>query len=86
MFGELVGIWASAVWKQMGAPENVRLIELGPGRGTMMKDALRAVQIVPEFRSAIVAHLVEISPALRAQQEKTLEGAGVPLIWHWLAR
>ncbi|MGB8514154.1 MAG: SAM-dependent methyltransferase, partial [Pseudolabrys sp.] len=82
MFGELVGIWASAVWKQMGAPENVRLIELGPGRGTMMKDALRAVQIVPEFRSAIVVHLVEISPALRAQQEKTLEGAGVPLIWH----
>jgi NADH dehydrogenase [ubiquinone] 1 alpha subcomplex assembly factor 7 len=47
MFGELIGLWVSAVWKQMGAPENVRLIELGPGRGTMMKDALRAVKIVP---------------------------------------
>jgi NADH dehydrogenase [ubiquinone] 1 alpha subcomplex assembly factor 7 len=82
MFGELIGIWASAVWKQMGAPENVRLIELGPGRGTMMKDSLRAAQIVPEFRAAIVLHLIEVSPALRAQQEKMLEGTGIPVTWH----
>jgi NADH dehydrogenase [ubiquinone] 1 alpha subcomplex assembly factor 7 len=82
MFGELIGLWVAAVWKQMGAPENVRLIELGPGRGTMMKDALRAVQIVPEFRAAIVVHLVEVSPVLQAQQEKALEGTGVPIFWH----
>jgi len=82
MFGELIGLWMSAVWKQMGAPENVRLIELGPGRGTMMKDALRALQIVPEFRAAIVVHLVEASPLLQAQQEKALEDAGVPIFWH----
>jgi len=82
MFGELIGLWVSTVWKQMGAPENVRLIELGPGRGTMMNDALRAVQIVPEFRAAIVVHLVEVSPVLQAQQEKALEGAGVPMFWH----
>ncbi|HZP69544.1 MAG TPA: SAM-dependent methyltransferase [Pseudolabrys sp.] len=82
MFGELIGLWASAVWKQMGAPENVRLIELGPGRGTMMKDALRAVRIVPEFHSAIVVHLVEVSPVLQARQEATLEGCGVTVFWH----
>jgi NADH dehydrogenase [ubiquinone] 1 alpha subcomplex assembly factor 7 len=82
MFGELIGLWASTVWKQMGAPENVRLIELGPGRGTLMNDALRAVQIVPDFRSAIVVHLVEASPLLQAQQEKVLEGVGVPVFWH----
>ncbi len=82
MFGELIGLWASAVWNQMGTPENVRLVELGPGRGTMMKDALRAIQIVPEFRAAIVVHLVEVSPRQKAQQEKTLEGAGVPMFWH----
>jgi SAM-dependent MidA family methyltransferase len=82
MFGELIGLWVAAVWKQMGAPENVRLIELGPGRGTMMKDALRAVKVVPEFRTAVVAHLVEVSPSLRAQQEKALEDAGVPIFWH----
>ncbi len=82
MFGELIGLWAATVWTQMGTPENVRLIELGPGRGTLMNDALRAVQIVPEFHSAIVAHLVEISPVLQAQQEKTLEAAGVTIFWH----
>jgi len=82
MFGELIGLWAAAVWTQMEAPENVRLIELGPGRGTMMNDVLRAVQIVPEFHSAIVVHLVEISPTLQSQQQKTLEGAGVTVFWH----
>jgi NADH dehydrogenase [ubiquinone] 1 alpha subcomplex assembly factor 7 len=82
MFGELIGLWVAAVWKQMGAPENVRVIELGPGRGTMMKDALRAVKVVPEFRAAVVAHLVEISPLLRTQQQKALEDAGVPVFWH----
>jgi NADH dehydrogenase [ubiquinone] 1 alpha subcomplex assembly factor 7 len=82
MFGELIGLWVAAVWKQMGAPENVRVIELGPGRGTMMKDALRAVKVVPEFRAAVVAHLVEVSPLLQAQQEKALESDGVPIFWH----
>jgi SAM-dependent MidA family methyltransferase len=48
----------------------------------MIKDALRAVKVVPEFRAAAVAHLVEVSPLLRAQQEKTLEDAGVPIFWH----
>ena len=82
MFGELIGLWMSAVWKQMGAPENVRLVELGPGRGTMMKDALRAVQIVPDFRAAIVVHLVEASPLLQAQQETALKDVSVPVFWH----
>jgi NADH dehydrogenase [ubiquinone] 1 alpha subcomplex assembly factor 7 len=44
MFGELIGLWMAAVWHQIGAPENVRVIELGPGRGTMMDDALRAAR------------------------------------------
>ena len=72
MFGELIGLWAAAVWRQMGAPENVRLVELGPGRGTMMLDALRAAQVVPEFRAALVVHLVEISPALEQRQRQAL--------------
>src|SRR5580658_5376190 len=52
MFGELIGLWAAAVWQLMGSPENVRLIELGPGRGTMMVDALRAAKTVPGFHTA----------------------------------
>ena len=79
MFGELIGLWMAAVWKQMGAPENIRIVELGPGRGTLMSDALRAVQVMPAFRDAVVVHLVEISPVLRAAQERMLEGLTLPL-------
>jgi len=82
MFGELIGLWMAAVWKQMGTPENIRIIELGPGRGTMMKDALRAVQVLPAFRNALVVHLIEISPALRAQQERTLDALTTQVLWH----
>jgi NADH dehydrogenase [ubiquinone] 1 alpha subcomplex assembly factor 7 len=82
MFGELIGLWMAAVWKQMGEPANLRVIELGPGRGTMINDALRAAKVLPAFREAVVLHLVEISPALQALQEKTLEQVPVPMFWH----
>lgn len=82
MFGELIGLWAAATWKAMGAPENVRLVELGPGRGTMMLDALRAVQIVPDFRKALVVHLVEISPVLEARQREAFAAIDVAVNWH----
>jgi SAM-dependent MidA family methyltransferase len=82
MFGELVGLWTAAVWTRMGAPANVRLIELGPGRGTLMKDALRALNVMPAMREAIVLHLVEMSPVLRAQQERMLDGLPMPIYWH----
>ena len=83
MFGELIGLWMAAVWKQMGAPENVRLIELGPGRGTMMKDALRAVQIVPEFRGCHRGCIWSKSVRCCERNRKsTLEDVGVPVFWH----
>ena len=78
MFGELVGAWAAAVWRQMGAPRELRLIELGPGRGTLMADALRAAKAMPEFADALSVHLVETSPALREAQQAKL-GA---VTWH----
>ena len=49
MFGELVGLWMAAVWRQMGAPDNVRMVELGPGRGTLLADALRATIVLGDF-------------------------------------
>jgi len=82
MFGELIGVWLASVWQQMGAPETIRLIELGPGRGTMLLDALRAAKTVPGFLSAVALHLVEISPALRTFQERRLEPLGLPIFWH----
>ena len=82
MFGELIGLWMAAVWRQMGGPEDIRIIELGPGRGTLMHDALRAAKVVDGFRSAIVVHLVEISPALQQIQERRLADLDVPVLWH----
>ncbi|MEH2510629.1 NADH dehydrogenase [ubiquinone] 1 alpha subcomplex assembly factor 7 [Nitrobacteraceae bacterium AZCC 1564] len=75
MFGELVGLWAASVWNAMGMPEHVMFIELGPGRGTMMADALRAIRILPAFHQAISVHLVEASPTLREQQRIKLGDA-----------
>ena len=75
MFGELVGLWAASVWNAMGMPSEVKFIELGPGRGTMMADALRAVRILPAFHDAISVHLVETSPVLRDRQREKLADA-----------
>ena len=66
MFGELVGLWAAEVWSSMGSPRPVRLVELGPGRGTLMSDALRAARIAPLFREALDVWLMETSPILAA--------------------
>ena len=82
MFGELIGLWMAAVWQQMGAPENVRVVELGPGRGTLIADALRAAKVVKDFYAAVVLHLVEIGPRLRALQQRRLESLDVPTLWH----
>ncbi|HYD30680.1 MAG TPA: class I SAM-dependent methyltransferase [Azospirillaceae bacterium] len=85
MFGELIGLWCAHVWSRMGAPRRVVLVELGPGRGTLMQDALRAAALVPAFREAIEPHLVETSPMLRQRQQATLAAlpfAGKGPTWH----
>jgi SAM-dependent MidA family methyltransferase len=82
MFGELMGLWGAAVWRQMGAPAEVQLVELGPGRGTMMLDMLRAANVMPDFRRAIAVHLVETSPPLLARQKQTLGNIDAPIVWH----
>lgn len=82
VFGELIGLWCAVVWQQMGAPPRVNLIELGPGRGTLMRDALRATRIVPGFRDALSVHLVDSNATLREMQTRTLEDAGAPLTFH----
>ncbi|MGH7104537.1 MAG: class I SAM-dependent methyltransferase [Acetobacteraceae bacterium] len=79
VFGEIVGLWAATVWEAFGRPDPILLVELGPGRGTLMQDALRAVaEVAAPFRRALHVHLVETSPRLRALQEKALPDA----TWH----
>ncbi|WP_131114004.1 class I SAM-dependent methyltransferase [Lichenihabitans psoromatis] len=82
MFGEMIGLWLAETWRLLGEPAHVILVELGPGRGTLMVDALRAARVRPDFRAAIDLHLVETSPVLRAGQAETLAEVGIAARWH----
>ena len=68
MFGELIGLWAIETWTRMGRPAPFRLVEMGPGDGTLMSDLLRAGRLDPEFLAAAEVWLVEVSGPLRARQ------------------
>jgi NADH dehydrogenase [ubiquinone] 1 alpha subcomplex assembly factor 7 len=78
MFGEMIGLWLADRWIKMGRPKAVNLIELGPGRGTLMADILRATEPVSDFQEAINVHFVETSAQLRAQQASRVPNAQ----WH----
>ncbi len=75
MFGELIGLALAQAWLDQGRPDPFTLAELGPGRGTLMADALRAVKSVPGFSAAARLHLVEASPRLREMQRAALGDA-----------
>jgi NADH dehydrogenase [ubiquinone] 1 alpha subcomplex assembly factor 7 len=74
MFGEMIGLWCVDLWSRMGRPTPFVLAELGPGRGTLMADALRAARVAPEFLAAAELHLVEINATLIAAQKAALQG------------
>ncbi|TPE59442.1 class I SAM-dependent methyltransferase [Sandaracinobacter neustonicus] len=79
MFGELIGLWLADLWQRAGSPAPVALAELGPGRGTLMADALRAIaKAAPGLRAALSVQFVEKSPRLRALQAKVVPDA----TWH----
>lgn len=82
IFGELVGLWAVAVWQSMGEPARATIAELGPGRGTLMADACRAWRRVPGFLDRVSVALIEMSPVMVEAQRKTLEDTGAPLRWY----
>jgi NADH dehydrogenase [ubiquinone] 1 alpha subcomplex assembly factor 7 len=78
VFGELIGVWVAQVWQQMGSPRKFALVELGPGRGTLMMDVLRVLNKVPACAKAAEVHLVETSPVLRSAQLERVPDA----TWH----
>jgi NADH dehydrogenase [ubiquinone] 1 alpha subcomplex assembly factor 7 len=71
MFGELIGLWFADLWVKMGSRKHIHFIELGPGRGTLSKDALRTAA---RYDFAPVLHFVETSPALRKIQKEAFPG------------
>ncbi len=81
MFGELIGLWLAQAWQAQGRPARPLLVELGPGRGTLMSDVLRALKLVPDLRAQIEVVLVEASPVLETIQQATLAGLDVPIRW-----
>ena len=81
MFGELLGLWCVQAWYDQGKPEKARLVELGPGRGTLMADALRSARIAPGFLASIEVTLVESNPKLREVQKATLREVTPPIGW-----
>ena len=81
IFGELLGLWAVTVWQSMGEPRSAIVAELGPGRGTLLADALRAWRALPKFIDSVSVALVETSPVLAEAQRRALHVAPVPLRW-----
>lgn len=79
VFGELIGLWAVVVWQQMGEPRPIKLVELGPGHGTMMRDMLRAARVLPGFLQSVEVALVETSASLARRQMDLLRDVGVPM-------
>lgn len=81
MFGEILGVWIQDVWRQLGRPPCLHLLELGPGKGTMMKDMLRVGEKNKSFFKALQVHLVEISASFQKIQQQTL--SSFPFVrWH----
>jgi NADH dehydrogenase [ubiquinone] 1 alpha subcomplex assembly factor 7 len=79
VFGEIVGLWAAVTWQLLGSPDPILLVEAGPGRGTLMADALRAIRLAaPGFAGALQVHLIENSARLRAAQVARVPDA----TWH----
>ena len=77
MFGEIIGAWISQVWQDIGAPSDFALVEMGPGRGTLMRDILRICCKNMDFKNAADVRLIETSPVLSKQQQATLSGYDV---------
>lgn len=77
MFGELLGVWCATVWQELGSPSPFCLAELGPGKGTLMADMLRAAANVPGFSDAVEVALVETSESLSVLQRYALADSRV---------
>jgi NADH dehydrogenase [ubiquinone] 1 alpha subcomplex assembly factor 7 len=78
VFGELIGVWVAQTWELLGSPRTFALVELGPGRGTLMMDVLRVLAKIPACAKAAQVHFVETSPALRSAQLERVPDA----TWH----
>ncbi|WCR57863.1 class I SAM-dependent methyltransferase [Wolbachia endosymbiont of Ctenocephalides felis wCfeJ] len=80
LFGEIIAIWVMHTWEQLGKPPKFSLVELGPGKGTLIHDIIRVTKKYRDFFSSMAIHLVEISPSLQRMQKEKLKGLDIN--WH----
>ena len=81
MFGELIGIWALAIWQAIGRPNPFILAEVGPGKGTLMADLLRATAKYPGFNQSAKVRLIETSPEMIREQKTRLAAYSANIAW-----
>ena len=81
VFGEAIGLWCIEFWEKLGKPQKISLVELGPGRGLLMRNLLKVAQIVPEFYEAVQVELVDINPNFIEWQKKNLENFDINIRW-----
>lgn len=83
LFGEMIGVFLVHAWSVQGSPDDVRLVEIGPGRGTLMADALRVIErLAPELFARMTVHMVETSERLQNVQRQTLVRYKERIRWH----
>ncbi|MDR2609308.1 MAG: SAM-dependent methyltransferase [Rickettsiales bacterium] len=80
LFGEIIAVWVMHTWEKLGKPSKFSLVELGPGKGTLIHDIIRVTKKHNDFFDSVSIHLVEISPALQEIQKEKLKGLDVN--WH----
>jgi len=81
-FGEIIAVWLIGSWQKAGCPTPFHLVEMGPGRGTLMADILRTCQSLNMAIAQMTVHLVEVSPPLTSLQQEALSPFSVPIYWH----
>jgi len=72
LFGEMIGMWCLSHWMSLGKPKTISICEMGPGKGTLMKDILTVATKFPPFQAALQVHMVELSENMRKQQRAAL--------------
>jgi NADH dehydrogenase [ubiquinone] 1 alpha subcomplex assembly factor 7 len=81
MFGEIIGMWVYDVWQKLGSPEKINLVEIGPGRGVLMRDLLNGTSQAKDFARALNIYLIDINPRLKKIQRENLAKFTIPINW-----
>ncbi len=81
LFGEVIALWVLLYWEKMGSPSKFVLLELGPGRGTLISDIIRVLKKFKQCYSAVDIYLLEVSPKLQEVQYNTLQNVGEKVLW-----